>query len=385
MISRARALLLLGSLMWLSCGTSGSLRIGTFFEKSNLPAWSVIGGNERRDHYFDGGLTPPMELVWVKKISSAPSAHVLVSDNVVYVSTLDSRVYAFILSDGRQVGSLKFKFASQNGISLDHQTAYIALAWGEKPLYAYNLFDADFKYSVRMPPVETNPIVHEEYLYLGGLDGKFYALNPEDGKTLWTFEASKPIRSSPALSSTAVYFGCDDGFVYSLNRFSGSLIWKFRTGGTVYATPALDDQFVYIGSTDGKFYVLGKADGKLHWTFSVGDTVPGRFYASAGLSSDCVFLGATDGNVYALSKKDGRLFWTFKTGGAVSVAPLVTPDAVFVGSQNGMLYALEPSGGKCVWTFETNSRIKSEMAAYGKYLIVASERKHVYVFRSAMP
>ncbi len=362
---------------------SGNIRVVGYFRKSTNDNWPNFGGSALRDNYRNVNFHLPLNLVWKKSVSSAVGSVIAVSDSIVYLGTLDGRVYAMNLRNGDVIGSLKFLYALTSGISVKHQTAILGLANGKETLISYDVFDSRYNYIKEIGGIETNPLVYEEYIYVAAQNKKFYSLNLSDGLILWTFETPLPVRSSPVVQGTTVYFGCDDGNIYALNRFNGNVIWKFQTHQAIFAAPALDETSLYVGSTDSTFYAIALKDGSLKWKFKIGGGTPGKFFASAAVDKERVIVGGSDGAVYALSKNDGKLLWKFQTNGAISTAPVITRDYVFIGSQDKNFFAVDLATGVSVWKFETEGRIKTNFVVYGNYIILASENKYVYVFKSS--
>ncbi len=364
-----------------SCGVSGNIRISGYFRKTDTDSWGVLGGSALRNNYRSKAFPLPLQKVWQVQLSSAPNEVITASDNIVYTGTLDGRIYAIDMLKGEVIGNLKFLYPATNGLSVQHQTAIVALASGKEALVSYNLYDNAFRYIKPSRGIETNPLIMEEYIYAADQYRQFFSLNYSDGTTLWTFETPKPVRSSPAVSGTSVYFGCDDGKVYSLNRYNGRVNWTFQTGQAIYAAPALDDKNLYIGSTDSNFYAINLKDGSLSWKFRIGTTQPGKFFSGAAVNGNKVLVGATDGCLYAFNKNSGELLWKFQTQAAISTSPVITDELAFVGSQDTYLYAVNLATGDSVWSFKTGGRIKTNPAMFGDYLIVASEPKNVYAFK----
>lgn len=374
-------LFLMVSVMTYSCGVSGNIRISTYFKKNEIEPWKNIGGSALRNNFRKSDLQPPLELSWKISLSSAPIEALAISGNIVYTGTLDGRIYAISLEKGDVIGNLKFIYSATNGLSVQHQTAMIALASGKEALSSYDVYDNKFRFIKPMRGIETNPLIVDDYIYLADQINQFYSLNVTDGATLWSFETPKPVRSSPSVSGTSVYFGCDDGKIYSLNRFNGRVNWTFQTGQAIYAAPALDDQSLFVGSTDSTFYAINTQDGSLLWKYRIGAPIPGKFFSGAAVADDKVIVGATDGFLYAFDKNSGALLWKFQTNAAISTAPVIAGRVVYVGSQDMYLYAVDLNSGTSMWNFKAEGRIKTNPALYGDYLVVASEPKNVYAFR----
>ncbi|MBC7226327.1 MAG: PQQ-binding-like beta-propeller repeat protein [Thermoflexales bacterium] len=185
----------------------------------------------------------------------------------------------------------------------------------------------------------TQPVVADNRLFIGSLNGTMYALDADQdagGGTptiLWSRDVGAPIRDTAAVYNGRVYFGAYDGRVHALDAATGNPVWSFQTGGGVAAAPVVDNGVVYIGSTDGVFYALDAATGALRWTYNAGAPI----LTSAALSADgqTVYFGAEDIYAYALRTSDGQLRWRTRLQGQ-SLAerwPVVVGNTVIYRSQ----------------------------------------------------
>ncbi|MFZ5917182.1 MAG: PQQ-binding-like beta-propeller repeat protein [Chloroflexota bacterium] len=180
----------------------------------------------------------------------------------------------------------------------------------------------------------TQPVVADNRLFIGGLDGIMYARNALTGAPIWSFSTEGPIRHSAAAYEGRVFFGSHDGNVYAIDAAQGSLAWQFQTGGGIATAPAVVNDTVYIGSTDGLFYALNSATGALRWSYDVGAPI----LTSAALSVDgsTAFFGAENITAYALNADNGSLRWSTHLQGQ-SLAdrwPVVVGDTVIYRSQS---------------------------------------------------
>jgi outer membrane protein assembly factor BamB len=64
------------------------------------------------------------------------------------------------------------------------------------------------------------------------------------------------VTGSPILHNDALYCGSVDGYLYCLEYRTGRLRWKFRTEGPITSTPVAHEDLIYIGSTDHRIYAL---------------------------------------------------------------------------------------------------------------------------------
>ncbi len=75
--------------------------------------------------------------------------------------------------------------------------------------------------------VRSNPVVVDGVLYVGSLNGKFYAIDAQTGEEKWAFKTKGEIYSSPTVYDGVVYFGSADAHLYALN-LDGTLLWKVK-------------------------------------------------------------------------------------------------------------------------------------------------------------
>jgi outer membrane protein assembly factor BamB len=110
-----------------------------------------------------------------------------------------------------------------------------------------------------------SPIVNSGIVYIGSENGTFYALNAATGATIWS-RAFAMTSCSPVghrgFTSTAtatldsgvltVYVGAPDHYLYALNANNGHTIWRHLIGEKAdiyynWSSPTVADGFVYYG------------------------------------------------------------------------------------------------------------------------------------------
>ena len=97
-------------------------------------------------------------------------------------------------------------------------------------------------------------------IYVGSLDRKLYAINP-DGTAKWSFQTGLPVHSSPAIAPDgSIYVGSLDRKLYAINP-DGTEKWSFQTGLPVHSSPAIGpDGTIYVGS-DGLYAIYSDSHG----------------------------------------------------------------------------------------------------------------------------
>ena len=287
----------------------------------------------------------------------------IVSDDVLYVGSIEGKVIALNLSNvtGSQPpikweqefetsksGSL---FACGAQMSTPMST-YGVPAIGEDKIYVGG-YDGTL-YSIRiddrsMSKFDTDsaivgsPKVADGLVFVGNSDGELYALDLQLALR-WRFETEDKIWSTPAVDNRVVYIGSADHNLYAINIDTGTEIWHFEAQGAILSTPLVVDETVYIGSCDNKFYAVDAATGNEKWAFEAENW----FWTKALFYEDEIWVGCLDHKVYALDAETGRENWTFETEGMVQSPPVLIDDVIIIGSgsekgeQRGRLYKIDP-------------------------------------------
>jgi outer membrane protein assembly factor BamB len=122
-------------------------------------------------------------------------------------------------------------------------------------------------------------------------------------------------------------------------------------------------------------------DGAVKWSFALPDTTVR--YSAPAVEGNLVVAGASDGYLRAFDAETGDVRWTFYNDAALASTPLITPNTIYVGSMGRQLFAVDRATGAVKWKQELRGRVKSAMAARGEYLVVLSEPRFVYLFKSS--
>jgi len=89
-------------------------------------------------------------------------------------------------------------------------------------------------------------------LFATDAQNKLHALDPADGKSLWTFETARAPLCLPLAQDGVVYVGSLDTWIYALDGRTGRLVWKLETGGKVCGQPRILGNKLYCTSDDGR-------------------------------------------------------------------------------------------------------------------------------------
>ncbi len=142
-----------------------------------------------------------------------------VVDNVVYIGSTDSNLYAFRTSDGAK-------------------------------LWVFNTAGS----------VSAAPAVYNGVVYVGSDTGDFYAINCATGTQVWSYKTSNsPIYASAAIADGVVYVGSWNDRIYAFDASLGSLLWSYDTGDSVFSSPTVTGGVMFVGSYNNNVYAFGSA------------------------------------------------------------------------------------------------------------------------------
>lgn len=302
-----------------------------------------------------------------------------------------------VASDFMTPPELKWGFKTKGPIysspAIDNEILYVAST--DSVLYALDIHDGTVLHKFKTGgDIRSNVLVHDNYVALVSGDGKLYLLNKKDLSQIWAFSSrgdkkyelysfADYFQSSPVIHDNRIYYGSGDGYVYAVDLANGGLVWEFKTGGVVHSEPLAYDGMIYFGSYDGFFYALDIDSGKLVWRFkSVGQRYfpKGEMSGSAIAFRQMIFAAGRDFNLYALDTKRGHGVWNryFQNGWALA-KPAITDNVLFVGtSDDKALFALDPDTGRELWKTDVAFNVFAAPAFSDKLVYTATLMGRIY-------
>ena len=152
------------------------------------------------------------------------------------------------------------------------------------------------------------PVVADGRVFIGSLDGTFYALDLKSGEKIWEYKVELAVEGSAAVHGNTVAFGSGDCYVYALTADKGEFKWKKETGAEVlaglniYASPDSGRTMVLAGSQDNTLYSYDVTDGKLVWEY----TTDGPVNGAPSISGGRIFFGGCDTFIHTISAENGK-------------------------------------------------------------------------------
>jgi len=269
----------------------------------------------------------------------------LITDELVIIGT-DGKmghVYAF----ERSSGAVRWKYkVNEYGVASD-----IVRSGGK--LYAVTLGNellcldlvtgkADWTFHTSYSGEETcltcsSPVVANNRVYFGGMDGFAYALNAQDGKVFWKRDLGARVTTSAAVHEHDLYLGTGNRHIFRLNDASGDVLSDLTAESQPWGRLVItgDSLLAFLGQEMLASIDLSLA--KIRWSAKASkDWTSARPYLWRG-----AILGGTRGELVAFRPTDGSREWSHEFPGTVRGIG-TAPDILYVGTLKGPIFAYSP-------------------------------------------
>jgi outer membrane protein assembly factor BamB len=346
---------------------------------------------QRTDRQLPNEPDPPSvpsgpEPLWTYQGGGKFWASPIVDRQTIYVGDAKGTFHAV---DARN-GQVKWTFDAQSPLAgtaaIDAGTVYFASEDGH--LFKLNaetgkeIWRVDIGTGRNREPFDfftAAPVVRDQSVYVGSVDGSFRALDATNGHSIWSFKTKDRLRGAALVTNDRVYFGGFDHFVYAVDRKTGKEIWRFDTGSAVTTKPILANGKIVIGTRDrALLYALEEKTGKPLWNvyywLSWVDSEP-------VLKDNLLYIGSSDSRrVRAIDPATGKVIWATQVWGWTWGMPLVVGDMVYFATagidkyfitQRGSLGALDRKSGVLKWRKPISLKSPNEICGYANSLAYA--------------
>ena len=256
-----------------------------------------------------------------------------------------------------------------------------SLKWGWQPSKAAssNTAGCSGGLATRGGTLYGPPVIAQGIIYTGTFSGQVYAIDAANGLEIWRYNVKSPIVGGMALNNSTLFLGTSAGKLHALD-ISGdypSEVFTFSTGGAIWSTPVVNNGTVYFGSLDHNLYAVDATTGQTKWVFKAS----GEIAATPLVFSGIVYIGSLDNKLYAVYADTGQLKWVFEEAGNWFWSnALYSNGTIYAGSLDHYVYAIDAGNGTPAWPepFKTSGRILSSPLVIGATLVVASEDGKVF-------
>ncbi len=212
-------------------------------------------------------------------------------------------------------------------------------------------------------PAVAAPIVLQDSVVYGGLNGSLYVVSLSDPNEIWSYStpSGRTISAPPAVCNGRVYFGSEDGHLYVLGsrrESSADLtirdlqLWRIRSRLTGDRSAARHDWCTSFGN----FANTNRSDQsveppfKIKWLRRYEGTVKHFSVCGGGR----MYTHTAEGQIFAVEQETGRLLWRrYFPGVHVSyTSPVYSEQRIYVpqaGLEESYLRCLDVATGEQLW------------------------------------
>ncbi|MBI4311698.1 MAG: PQQ-binding-like beta-propeller repeat protein [Chloroflexi bacterium] len=222
---------------------------------------------------------------------------VAVAKGLVVYGSDDGNVRALDASTGQKAWEFKTGKAVWSTPVVDGDTVYVGSL--DHKLYALSLQDGKPRWAAPFQAdgaIVSPALVTKGMVIFGSFDRRLYAVDAGTGRERWHFQGDSWIWGSPVTNGLRVFAVSTKGAVHAIDINTGSGLWKFDLGSTAISSPALVGSNLVVASDGGIIYVLAPDTGAQVSNYNVGAEV------QAPLTTDgqVVYVNAMDKRVWAI-------------------------------------------------------------------------------------
>ncbi len=246
-----------GSLRWQQRGFIGSIVGGPVLAEGR---WLVFGTTEGRLYALDKNDRTPAP-GWPRdglRLGKGVWAPPVAADGAVYAGTMDGNLYAIALDGARFLWPEPFRVGAaipdlaliRDGLlfvpSLDRKVYFVEAATGRQ---AFAPVEADAW-------VWTRPAVAGATAYFGDFAGTVVAVDITNGAVRWRADVGSKVKAAPAVVGDVLVVADRSPAVAFLDLETGELLNRvpLQSGGTVRAPVVAHGEVAYVVTTNGKLF-----------------------------------------------------------------------------------------------------------------------------------
>ncbi len=228
-------------------------------------------------------------------------------DERIYAPNTDGKLYAFDLNGN-------FLWAKHLGGPLWSQPLvdgdFLYINSLDHNLYAFDIAKEDVAWTAKLSGAAPGrPLLGAEgTLYSGSFGAKIEAINSATYSTKWDFATAGWIWDALALEGESLYIGDLDGNFYAIDATNGDLIWgPVKPNGTILGAPLVTEDFVVIGTESGTAYAY-EHDGSTLWQQAIG----GQLYGAPVQGGELILFSPMENDsILVALDNEGRQVWQF--------------------------------------------------------------------------
>lgn len=155
--------------------------------------------------------------------------------------------------------------------------------------------------------IPASPAIENKNVYIGDYAGNIYEVVIEQGRfashrrLVEASEDNASLVSVPALSPTMLYAIANDKYLYAINREDGSTVWRYLLKGNVgESSPIVCRDKIIVCTKTGVVTILNADDGALLWEYDTGEQI----ISSPAVIRDRFYILSAKGTLFCFGENN---------------------------------------------------------------------------------
>ena len=385
--------------------------------------WAMYGGSPQVANSLSTAVAPEGVIDRVIEVGAEVRSAAAVDDGVAYIGG-QSRIVAFDATTGQQIWERPISGPAHGVPAITENSLYLGTL--NKRVIALDRSSGRTLWEYEGDsPFPGSVTVEGGIVYAGSRGGDVHALDAESGSRLW-----KVGLGSAAVTPVAVYDGkllaaSNAGVLFIRHSGTGDKRARIRTSAVLVAPPVAANGRVYLLSEGGLMAfdaAIRELPGRypaeliwaqlwiwhfplpappehsgLQWRMLPSDDM-GVFLHHPAVTSEALYLGTDTGEVVALDPEGGSILWRMPPPSGprpadgnlgqhipgrspVTAPPLVAGDLLIVAHQDGSIRAINRFNREELWTVSLQSPLAAPLSYAAGKVYAHTQGGKLYVIR----
>lgn len=350
---------------------------------ANLPGYYMFGKEPAREFYVKENLGDTLKLKWNAETSGSQySTSVTIYNDIVFVTDLSGKLFAFNRENGKQFGYEKFSGAIPSAPVVSSLRLFFMVNNKEETYSTLTCFDflsGKIMSESEIPGNVNNEIVKvNDAVIILSDDGIVYKYNLS-GFRVWEKNTGSIARTIPACSSDNIYLVNQNGEFISLDLENGNENFRVKISGGFESGITVDGTSAYAGDNAGIIYCMNTKNGSVRWKYDTGSKIK----SIPVYNEEYIYAGNLSGRVICLDKFSGKEIWKLETGGIINTTPLLLEDYLLQPNVNKHLDFIDAKSGRLAKRMGFDTRVKMSPVYYDGILYLGTDRGNISAYSKA--
>lgn len=239
-----------------------------------------------------------------------------------------------------------------------------------------------------------NPLLsmqnNSDYLLITDNLSKYYALNINDGKVLWSKNHFSPFNSQIKIYKNK-FFAVDlNNNLICFSIKDGKKIWSFGTGKSFInslkkLSIVIDEDLVIFNNSLGDITAVNIESGTLEWQISTQNSdnlneIINLKTSNLIIDNSKIYFSNNKNMFYSIDTKSGNIFW--RQNIKSNIKPAIIGDLLFTISENGYLFVIDKNKGNIIRINDIFKNLKTRVKKKLKPIGFILNSSNLYVSTS---